>query len=132
MHQLDTSCFSSQIFWVLIGFCMIYYIVTYMLIPALDSILYMRQSALEKYSKEIISLRSSISSIQDGKNVLIKGLEEGKKREIADIVRLHNREVEKIKQHYRTLYDQNMSHVHDVVYNKQNVDNIVKYIIQKQ
>lgn len=69
MPQLDFTTFPSQIFWILIGFLMVYYFVSRVVTPDLEDILKNRASHVDELLQNAKQLKEEAESLE--KNSLI-------------------------------------------------------------
>ena len=65
MPQLDVSTFSSQIFWVLVGFLLVYIFMSTVVTPALKGTLDNRASHVDAILKNVEKLRTEAEKLED-------------------------------------------------------------------
>ncbi len=64
MPQLDTTYFLSQVLWLIISFCGLYYILKYSVIPKIENVLESRSSKIKTDLEEAARLRDIAKSLQ--------------------------------------------------------------------
>ncbi len=70
MPQFDFTTYSSQIFWLLICFAVIYIFITFVIAPRIDDIIRVRKFHIESNSIEVAELNKKISQLQSESEIL--------------------------------------------------------------
>ncbi|MFV9875311.1 MAG: hypothetical protein AB8U25_02200 [Rickettsiales endosymbiont of Dermacentor nuttalli] len=72
MPQLDPSSYSSQIFWLLVAFVLLYGLLHYITVPMLQKLLQKRQDVMEKNLRIAEELKKKAELVEEQYNVSIK------------------------------------------------------------